>query len=352
MATKVLTKRKCECGGDVFQPFGVWPTGSPRYCRAQSCIDARKAIRTTRAVVNRKAKPARQCVCGQPGRRCRNLECVALRVRQRNEKRAAKLAAKQQQQPPPVPLRRGRPPCTCGQCPACLIRAGNPPPRHRRSSPESKANRLCRCGGDVWRVVGTGKIRLCRASQCRRSRQAAREQGTAPLEKRRRPCCRCGICPACLERARQRDERLGELQRAAESRAAEIAMCALLAGAEPTPLRPIKIRALCQKCGAGVPKQVACCTRCSAIERQRIELESYFPRLTGNEKTQRQLYQPLPDEEVSALALCDTDGDAQAVMDKIIARETARIREHWTDQDYYDRARADPQKSYHSEIGF
>ncbi len=153
---------------------------------------------------------------------------------------------------------------------------------------------------------------------------------------RERKQCECGQCRACQKRARRRDPRIIELRAAARSKQAEIAMCALLAGAEPVAPRPIRVTRICVDCGGAVfSTSITRCQRCAAIRLTRLQLERYLPSLTEDEVTQRALYRPLDEPEVAALALCD-DGDSQAqeIMNSVIVRETERIRSRWTEHDY------------------
>ena len=83
------------------------------------------------------------------------------------------------------------------------------------------------------------------------------------------------------------------------------------------------------------------CGRCALIARVQKEISVYLTGLRPEDVTAHRLFRPVPDEEIVALATCDNgDTEAQATMDMVIVRETARIRADWNDEEYYKRLHA------------
>lgn len=112
----------------------------------------------------------------------------------------------------------------------------------------------------------------------------------------------------------------------------------------PTPLagvvrkyRPPFKGGRCKRCNRQTQKSIhEFCASCTMVQNAKRALETYAN--SRMDRTQRELYQPISDEECEALATCDTDGKSQVIVDAVIVRETARIRERWDDAEHYKRA--------------
>lgn len=83
----------------------------------------------------------------------------------------------------------------------------------------------------------------------------------------------------------------------------------------------------CRKCGKLSLKQV--CTYCS-------HLAEGLPRIEIYTRTRPDPF--LTDEVKAALATCEISDESQRVADEWIVAATARIRETWSDEEYYERA--------------
>lgn len=278
--------RSCQCGGDCLRIIG---TGQKKYCRNIECVAERKRLREQRLAPKRglpRPKQNYSCTCPDP--LCKNKPCRAIRVAKHNEKRAAKLAALEQKR---------------------------------------QAKKLAREG--------------------KYERQLARMNAKYRAKIADRPCT-CpppGAPPApppgnrCWNAACKKRRQLAELQRLAAAKAQEIELAAQAAGAAPSSARPTPVVGICPDCGGPVRNmREQRCIRCSAIYRTKKDLEGYRDSLPPDCPTQIALYRPIDDDEAVALAVCDSEVDAQKIMDDVIRRECARIREAWSEETYHERA--------------
>ncbi len=110
----------------------------------------------------------------------------------------------------------------------------------------------------------------------------------------------------------------------------------------PTNLVP---KTSCRFCGRPIkdPRE-KCCGRCDKIRRTRESIAGYLS-VPSLGKVQRELYRPVPEAELIAIATCNADLESQKIMDEVIRRETARIRQGWCEADYQERSGQFPREA-------